>query len=132
MVNVQGDISDSAYATICFTLPLRKKSLLSGNSGWRYYPISLHLSYDGNHTKLITEIDFTYSSTCPCSAALSRQLLNKFQNSFNHTDSISKSDITSWLAQEENIGGLPHAQRSVAKISLNYGTTKNTPLSKKS
>ena len=57
---------------------IRRKALVSDNSGWRSYPVSLLLVREKDEIKHI-ELDFsvTYSSTCPCSAALARTLIQE-------------------------------------------------------
>lgn len=58
-----------------------------------------------------------YSSTCPCSAALSRQLIQKqFDQDFAHDEDLKSSDVRKWLGTEQAIAGTPHGQRSEGRI----------------
>jgi GTP cyclohydrolase IB len=115
----QGDISSTSYLKIAYDHVSQKNALLSQNKGWRYYPVSYDFSYEND--ALTTEVTFqvTYSSTCPCSAALSRQLLEeKFDKQFSSQVAVSTTDVKGWLLDENNMGGVPHAQRSVGSITL--------------
>ncbi|HUA81913.1 MAG TPA: GTP cyclohydrolase, FolE2/MptA family, partial [Dyella sp.] len=71
------DLSDRARLSIRFDHLVRRAALRSDNSGWRAYPVSLEASLceDGFRLELGTEV--VYSSTCPASAALSRQLIQE-------------------------------------------------------
>ena len=77
------DLADRARIGIRFDPLVRRNALRSGNSGWRAYPVSIdaELSDEGFRLQLGTEV--VYSSTCPASAALSRQLIQQqFANDF--------------------------------------------------
>lgn len=96
-------------------------ALLSGLESWRHYPVVIQARKDLETGK--TSIDFalrvTYSSTCPCSAALSRQLNQKmFEQMFGESGQVNVQDVLEWMGQESSVGGEPHAQRSYADILL--------------
>ncbi len=60
-----------------------------------------------------------YSSTCPCSAALARQLIQqKFLADFPDQDSFGTDQIHDWLGTEEAILATPHSQRSYADVKV--------------
>ena len=60
-----------------------------------------------------------YSSTCPCSAALARQLIQKaFQDKFTQQDNLALADVHEWLGSTEGIVATPHSQRSVAELKV--------------
>ncbi len=64
------------------------------------------------------KIEVTYSSTCPCSAALSRQLIQqKFIDDFANT-SLQHADILAWLGSTKGIIATPHSQRSTAHLCM--------------
>ena len=65
-------------------------------------------------------IDVRYSSTCPCSAALARQLIQKsFKDKFgNDTSAVNIETIHEWLGTTEGIVATPHSQRSVAEVKV--------------
>ena len=110
-------LSENALVEVDFDALIRRKALVSDNSGWRSYPVSLLLVRDKHKIKHI-ELDFsvTYSSTCPCSAALARSLIQQnFQQSFTQ-DNLDYNEILKWLGSERGINATPHAQRSTAHI----------------
>jgi len=112
------DLSDQAKVVFSFDYHLRRKSLISGKEGWKAYPVRLtgHL----NQGKLAIEmaIDVPYSSTCPCSAALARQLIQQaFQQKFSAKE-LDLDAVHEWLGTTEGIIATPHSQRSVAEVKV--------------
>jgi GTP cyclohydrolase I len=121
----------SDYAQVRFSFEYRafRRSLLSENYGWRTYPIDLiaHLKDDKMTLQLAAEI--MYSSTCPCSAALSRQLIqNKFLADFTENQSLNIAEVAQWLGQEENICATPHSQRSAAIVTIDLENLEGASL----
>ena len=58
-----------------------------------------------------------YSSTCPASAALSRQLIQEqFARDFDAAQPVDHAAVLAWLGSEQGIVATPHAQRSVARL----------------
>ena len=112
-------ISKSGHVRVNFELMLKRPSLLSENSGWRSYPTSIWATATDSETRHGIDITVRYSSTCPCSAALARQLIqNKFSTDFPPAHDIRRDEIISWLGKEESIAGTPHGQRSEGKTRL--------------
>ena len=61
---------------------------------------------------------FTRAPTCPCSAALARQLIQKaFKDKFSG-DQVSLEDVHDWLGTTEGVVATPHSQRSVAEVKV--------------
>ncbi len=119
------DISLNAYADISFNYLLKRPALISNNEAWRIYPLKLSVKINENdEISFTTNIRITYSSTCPCSAALSRQLIQEeFLKVF--TDSTpSLDDIHEWLGRKESQVATPHSQRSYADIQLEHTSTE--------
>ncbi|MGZ3797544.1 MAG: GTP cyclohydrolase, FolE2/MptA family, partial [Pseudobdellovibrionaceae bacterium] len=71
------DLSRRAFVTVKFEAPVLRKALKSENKAWRSYPVALSADNFEGRVKLFAEILVTYSSTCPASAALSRQLIQE-------------------------------------------------------
>lgn len=120
------DLSDRARLSIRFDALVRRAALRSGNSGWRSYPVSVEASLgpDGFALELGTEV--VYSSTCPASAALSRQLIQeRFAQDFAADRPLDHAAVVAWLGSEQGIVATPHAQRSVARllVRLNDGVS---------
>jgi GTP cyclohydrolase I len=111
------DLADRARISIRFDHLIRRPALRSGNSGWRAYPVSIEasLGVDGFQLELGTEV--VYSSTCPASAALSRQLIQEqFARDFDGSGPLDHAAVLAWLGSEQGIVATPHAQRSVARL----------------
>jgi GTP cyclohydrolase I len=71
-------------------------------------------------------VEVQYSSTCPCSAALARQLIQEqFKKDFGAAGEVSISDVNDWLGTEEGILATPHSQRSTAKILVRLDTSQD-------
>jgi GTP cyclohydrolase I len=112
-------ISDTAHVKVSFEMMIQRPALLSGKLGWRAYPLSLWATANKSGVRHGLELVVRYSSTCPCSAALARQLIqNKFAEQFPPAQDIGRNDVIAWLGQEESIAGTPHGQRSEGRIRL--------------
>jgi GTP cyclohydrolase I len=119
-------ISDSAHVKVNFEMMIRRPALLSGNLGWRSYPISLWATANRSQVRHGIELVVRYSSTCPCSAALARQLIqNKFADQFPTAQDIVRDDVLAWLGREESIAGTPHGQRSEGRVRLSLRQPTN-------
>jgi GTP cyclohydrolase I len=111
-------LSSSAYLKIHAELLLKRPALISPLSGWKSYPVTIEarLKNDMFHVEL--KIDVAYSSTCPCSAALSRQLIQQqFIDDFANTP-LQHADVLAWLGSTKGIVATPHSQRSTAHLQL--------------
>ena len=112
-------ISKFGHVRVNFELMIKRPSLLSDNSGWRSYPVSIWATATDSGTRHGVDLTVLYSSTCPCSAALARQLIqNKFSQDFPPAHDVTRDAIISWLGKEESIAGTPHGQRSEGKARL--------------
>jgi len=116
------DLSTNAFVEFSFDHFVRRKALLSENSGWSSYPVSVKGTLINGEIALELSIEVQYSSTCPCSAALARQLIqSQFQKDFSQSGQIDKQDVQAWLGLEESIVATPHSQRSTAKVMVSLG-----------
>ena len=112
-------LSDHARLTVRFEHLVRRKSLRSDNSGWRAYPITIDATLHGGDFRIEITTDVVYSSTCPASAALSRQLIqDNFAMTFAADQPLDRETILAWLGTEQGIVATPHAQRSTATIRV--------------
>jgi GTP cyclohydrolase I len=60
-----------AHLRVAFSFPSSQRSLRSGLDGWQYYDAAYEASIDRDGVaRRYVELDFVYSSACPCSAAL--------------------------------------------------------------
>jgi GTP cyclohydrolase I len=111
------DLSDRARLSIRFDHLVRRPALRSGNSGWRAYPVSIEASLGAGGFQLELGTEVVYSSTCPASAALSRQLIQEqFTRDFDASRPVDHAAVLAWLGSEQGIVATPHAQRSVARL----------------
>lgn len=112
------DISDQAKLTFDFDYHLRRASLLSKKKGWKAYSTQLIATQTDGNITLDLAIEVPYSSTCPCSAALSRQLIQQaFVEKFSNTQ-LDETEIVQWLGSTQGIVATPHSQRSIAQVKV--------------
>jgi len=111
------DLSDSGHVKFEFDYHMRRRSLISGKLGWKAYPVVITGNLTQGQLDIELAVKVPYSSTCPCSAALARQLI---QNSFNETFSgeVSAEEVHKWLGTTEGIVATPHSQRSIAEVKV--------------
>lgn len=111
--------TQSARLRLNVDLLVRRPALVTqGLSGWKSYPLRLDAELiDGTfHCQL--RVTVNYSSTCPCSAALSRQLIAQaFLQEFGRTAQVEPSIMASWLQQFASLA-TPHSQRSEAEVTV--------------
>lgn len=111
------ELSSRAFVQFDFDYYLRRPALVSENSGWNSYPVTIKGTLLDGDITLEVAVNVQYSSTCPCSAALARQLIqNQFAEDFGTQGNASVSDVHAWLGTEQGIVATPHSQRSDARI----------------
>lgn len=111
------DLSTNAFVQFEFDHFIRRPALISDNSGWASYPVMVKGTLLNGEFVLELSVEVQYSSTCPCSAALARQLIqNQFEQDYGTNGDVSVQDVKAWLGTEEGILATPHSQRSTAKI----------------
>ena len=122
-------ISRRAEISVRYSHIAAMPALLSGREGWRRYPVYYRASkVFGGAAVLDFGIRVTYSSTCPCSAALARQLNQKrFVESFPAKEKVSVEQVALWMGEERSTGGEPHAQRSHGIVVLRFRTPLQLP-----
>lgn len=108
---------------IKFNLSMMRKALVSQTFGERHYPIEVEASLvevdDEFRFDMSVSFKVLYSSTCPCSAALSRQLIQENWTSFmSGKATVTPDEVSAWLQEESSMVATPHAQRSEAHIKL--------------
>jgi GTP cyclohydrolase I len=112
-------LSDRAQLRIDAELMLRRRALVSDNSGWKAYPVHLVATMEQNRFELELGVKLGYSSTCPCSAALARQLIqDNFSEAFPEGQAVERARVLAWLGTEAAIDATPHSQRSEATVRV--------------
>jgi GTP cyclohydrolase I len=111
-------LANRAYLNIHLDLLLKRPALISPLAGWKSYPVSIEARLKSAMFHVELKIALPYSSTCPCSAALSRQLIQqKFVDDFANR-ALHHTEVLAWLGSSEGIVATPHSQRSTAQLSL--------------
>lgn len=111
------DLSTQAFVQFDFDYFLRRKALVTDNSGWNAYPVTIRGTLHQGEVVLELQLAVQYSSTCPCSAALARQLIqNQFETDFGSSGTVNAEDVKAWLGTEQGIVATPHSQRSTAHM----------------
>ncbi len=119
------ELSTQALVQVQFEAPLVRKALKSANQAWRSYPVVLSAFNENGVKKYYVEAVITYSSTCPASAALSRQLIqDNFKQQFG-SESLDFDVVHQWLGTTQGIVATPHAQRSFARVKIEVGPSYN-------
>ncbi len=121
IVKDQKGLSFSSRIEISFDWPIERKALKSSILGWRYYPVFIRADYSQktDDFECVIGAEITYSSTCPCSSSLSRELIkSKFVEQFSKKEVISKESAVEWLENKEFLVATPHAQKSTVNFKL--------------
>ena len=122
------DLSDRAWLRVRFDHLVRRPALASVNSGWRSYPVELCASLEGARFEVELALDVQYSSTCPASAALARQLIqDRFASDFPPAARIDRDTVLGWLGGD-GIVATPHAQRSTAQVRVKLAGGVDLPI----
>ncbi|MEE2782304.1 MAG: GTP cyclohydrolase FolE2 [Pseudomonadota bacterium] len=118
------DLSSNAFVQFEFDHFIRRDALISDNQGWSSYPVMVKGTLLEGEIVLELSVEVQYSSTCPCSAALARQLIQEqFEEDFGKQGEVTISDVKTWLGTEEGIKATPHSQRSTAKILVSLASS---------
>lgn len=121
MVASQQGISQGARINLQFDLTLSRPSLLSAQRGYQSYPININAELINGQLRMDVDLTVAYSSTCPCSASLSRQLYAEAIDNQFGDNSIDKQALLAWLQSHAGSIATPHSQRSYAYIKLHLG-----------
>jgi GTP cyclohydrolase I len=117
-------LSDRAMVEMRFEHLVRRPALISDNTGWKGYPITVRATMEGQAFQLELGLRVTYSSTCPCSAALARQLIQEqLRKDFAADETLDVARVLAWLGSEQGIVATPHSQRSHGEIKVRLNPT---------
>ncbi|MEH3024186.1 MAG: GTP cyclohydrolase FolE2 [Pseudomonas oryzihabitans] len=111
--------SRGARLRLDFALLIRRPALVTpGLRGWKRYPVRLDASLIAGVFQLNARVEIAYSSTCPCSASLSRQLIERaFLDDHGAEAPLSPATVAAWLRRHASLA-TPHSQRSLARVSI--------------
>lgn len=111
-------LSSKAQVSLRFEHLLKRPALVSPLAGWKSYPVSLDATTDNEMFHVELSVVIPYSSTCPCSAALARQLIQQqFLKDFPK-QVPDQSTLLEWLGSNQGIVATPHSQRSEAQVRV--------------
>jgi len=118
-IESHSELSQQAFVKFSFDYHLRRKSLISEKRGWKAYPVIIIGQLINNKLEFELQVNVPYSSTCPCSAALARQLIQReFAQKYAQQTEIDKDEILHWLGSTQGIVATPHSQRSVVEVKV--------------
>lgn len=117
-LNSHEGLSISASLHLHTALLMKRPALITELSGWRSYPVEIIARQNptGFHVELGFEL--SYSSTCPCSAALARQLIQQRFHADFAGGSLDAQQMSDWLGTASGIVATPHSQRSSAYLRV--------------
>lgn len=123
-------LSDQAFVDFRFEFLARRPALKSEYSGWKAYPSRIIATEDSDGFHFELRVEIPYSSTCPCSAALARQLIQQqFRKDFGQGGPVMADEVYGWLGTEQGVVATPHSQRSIAEIRVRLSDdTSSFPL----
>ena len=118
-IGSQNGLATRARLHLRFEQLLLRNALRSDNAGWKRYPVTVEAELADGHLRLTLAFAVEYSSTCPASAALSRQAnAQRFQEDFAGLRAPLSEAVGDWLASERGMAATPHAQRSRAQVRV--------------
>jgi GTP cyclohydrolase I len=113
--------SQRARVSINFELLLHRPALVTpGLGGWKSYPVRIDAHWEAGKFWVDAWVTVVYSSTCPCSAALTRQLIEQaFSAQFSASQTVSVEAAADWLRDHATLA-TPHSQRSDAHLGVRH------------
>jgi GTP cyclohydrolase I len=117
-LDTHGGLSSAAQVSFRFEHLLKRPALVSPLAGWKSYPVTLDAKLEHAMFHVELSVAVPYSSTCPCSAALARQLIQQqFLKDFPE-QVPDQSTLLEWLGSSRGIVATPHSQRSHAHVQV--------------
>lgn len=117
-VGSQDGLSRHSHLAFEFEFLAKRSSLLSDHTTWRSYPVRVEGELTEGRVRHVLQVSVAYSSTCPCSAALARQLLQQqFMEDYADHRWLSVAHVLRWLGSHGTLA-TPHSQRSHAKVQV--------------
>lgn len=128
LVASHAGLSGHARVRIDYTQMVKRRALVSDHAGWRSYPVTVESQLLDEHFSVQLGCEVTYSSTCPASAALSRQLnQHGFDEDFADTVPTQRA-VREWLGSDRGMVATPHAQRSTARVTVRLAPGFDLPV----
>jgi GTP cyclohydrolase IB len=122
-IDSHSNISRSSMIRLSYSHLCKRPALLSDHAAWRNYPVTIESKLTGGKMEHRLTVKVTYSSTCPCSAALARQLLREqFESEFVGDEMVSVRQVSRWIDSDRMTYPTPHSQRSHADVTVVLGS----------
>ena len=118
MIASHQGLSEQAYLRLSFSLLLKRPALLSEYEGWKSYPAEIICRHRDGQMFTELKIAIPYSSTCPCSASLSRQLQAEALRERFADGSVTVEEVAQWIQSDAGSIATPHSQRSYAYLNV--------------
>ncbi|RQW62744.1 GTP cyclohydrolase FolE2 [Vibrio viridaestus] len=118
LLSSQQGLSSCVKLDLTFEYTLKKKALISELYGYQHFPVSITVEKRPSGVEYFSSYTIPYSSTCPCSASLSRHSYCESIESAFPGSTIDKQALLSWLSEVSDAIATPHSQRSFAYIKL--------------
>jgi GTP cyclohydrolase IB len=129
MLASHADLSSRVRLRVEYAQMLKRRALVSDNAGWRSYPVTVEAELLDGHFSVRLGCEVTYSSTCPASAALSRQInQQRFDEDFAGAVPSQRA-VRDWLGSKRGMAATPHAQRSTARVMVRLAPGFDLPVS---
>jgi len=120
-VQSQEGLSDSSRLQVRLQWPRLRAALKSELSGWRLYPVEMEVETGPGRNLARLGVEILYSSTCPASAALSREVWkDEFSQKFPPSLDLSSRGVLAWIDSHAGMPAAPHAQRSSARVQVSF------------
>ena len=117
-------LSRAAHVELGFDYLVSRPALESDHAGWKSYRVEIAASREDDEERFTLSLRIPYSSTCPCSAALSRQLgAEAFAQHFGAEGAVDAADVAAWLRSDAGMVATPHSQRSWAEVEVEVAPT---------
>lgn len=128
MLATHKTLSDAGLLEVQLEWPVLRPALLSQEHGWRTYPVRYEVRSAAGQKQLRLTTRVLYSSTCPCSASLSRQAMQEAFKADFEGEAVTADRVWTWLGQ--NTVGAPHSQRSeaIVEFTFNEGQAPDSPV----
>jgi GTP cyclohydrolase I len=128
LVASHSGLASRARLRVEYSQLLRRPALVSDNAGWRAYPVTVEAQLLDDRFSVQLGCEVLYSSTCPASAALSRQInQQRFDEDFAGAVPSQRA-VREWLGSERGMAATPHAQRSTAQVTVRLAAGFDLPV----
>lgn len=124
-ISSQNGLADQARLVVQADWPLMRASLKSDLQGWRLYPVTLEVLKTPSGFERKLKVEILYSSTCPASTALSRDVWKEHFDQAFPKKSLNRGEFHAWIDGYSGMPATPHAQRSKSIVEVKWASQDN-------